>query len=165
MIEASIPRFGIPRLQLGEECAVTRGRSRYPLLCGMNSTYKYYGTAFVIFEFHSFDLQASVADDPTVTFRLFRLYTLFLKLGSHYYRELPAPAGGGSTISLTYKTVLSILLSIRSDILSNSPSNYELSSLIFDATLLIGRDRHEKRYLYLQSSGRNADIHIQMDAG
>jgi len=29
-------------------------------LRGMNSTYKYYGTAFVIFEFHSFDLQASV---------------------------------------------------------------------------------------------------------
>jgi len=26
----------------------------------MNSTYKYYGAAFVIFEFHSFDLQASV---------------------------------------------------------------------------------------------------------
>ena len=23
--------------------------------------------------------------------------TLFLKLGSHYYREPPAPAGGGST--------------------------------------------------------------------
>jgi len=29
-------------------------------LWGMNSTYKYYGTALVIFEFHSFDLQASV---------------------------------------------------------------------------------------------------------
>ena len=28
-----------------------------------NSTYKYYCTAFVIFEFRSFDLQASVADD------------------------------------------------------------------------------------------------------
>ena len=57
----------------------------------------YYGTAFVIFEFHSFDLQASVADDPTVTFRLFRLCTLFLKLGSYYCGEPPAPAGGGST--------------------------------------------------------------------
>ena len=31
----------------------------YPPPCGMNSIYKYYGTAFVIFEFHSFDLQAS----------------------------------------------------------------------------------------------------------
>jgi hypothetical protein len=27
----------------------------------------------------------------------FRVCTLFLKLGSHYYREPPAPAGGGST--------------------------------------------------------------------
>jgi hypothetical protein len=59
----SIPRLGIPRLKPGEECAVTRGRSRYPPLRGMNSTYKYYGAAFVIFEFHSFDLQTSVADD------------------------------------------------------------------------------------------------------
>jgi len=32
----------------------------------MNSIYKYYGTAFVIFEFHSFDLQSSVADDLQV---------------------------------------------------------------------------------------------------
>ena len=32
-------------------------------LWGMNSTYKYDGTAFVIFESHSFDQQASVADD------------------------------------------------------------------------------------------------------
>jgi hypothetical protein len=32
----------------------------------MNSTYKYYGTTLVIFEFHSFDLQASVADDLQV---------------------------------------------------------------------------------------------------
>ena len=63
----------------------------------MNSTYKNYGIVFVIFEFHSFDLQASVADDPIVTFRLFRLCTLFLKLGSHYFGESPAPAGGGST--------------------------------------------------------------------
>jgi hypothetical protein len=90
----------------------------------MNSTYKYYGTAFVIFEFHSFDLQASVANDPTVTFRLFRLCTLFLKIGSHYpklmrdnstyasnftslvfsgshyYREPPAPAGRGATLKV-----------------------------------------------------------------
>src|SRR5271157_4458286 len=29
--------------------------------------------------------------------------TLFLKLGSHYYREPPAPAGGGSTEKLTAK--------------------------------------------------------------
>jgi hypothetical protein len=26
----SIPQFGIPRLQPGEKCGVTRGRSRYP---------------------------------------------------------------------------------------------------------------------------------------
>jgi len=32
--------------------------------------------------------QASVADDPTVTFRLFRLCTLFLKLGPHYPTSL-----------------------------------------------------------------------------
>jgi len=32
----------------------------------MNSAYKYYSTAFVIFEFHSFGLQASVADDLQV---------------------------------------------------------------------------------------------------
>ena len=56
-------RLGITRIQPGEECAVTRGRSCYPLLRGMNSTYKYYGAAFVIFEFPSFDLQTSVADD------------------------------------------------------------------------------------------------------
>jgi len=43
-----------------------RGRSHYPLLHGMNSTYKYYGTTFVIFEFHSFDLQTSVVDDLQV---------------------------------------------------------------------------------------------------
>ena len=29
-------------------------------LWGMNSTYKYYSTALVIFEFHSVDLQTSV---------------------------------------------------------------------------------------------------------
>ena len=38
-------------------------RVSHPPLRGMNSTYKYYGVAFVIFEFHSFDLQASVVDD------------------------------------------------------------------------------------------------------
>jgi hypothetical protein len=65
-LKDSIPRFGIPRLQPGVECGVIRGRSRYPLLRGMNSTYKYYGTVFVIFEFHSFDPQASVADDLQV---------------------------------------------------------------------------------------------------
>ena len=32
----------------------------------MNSTYKYYSTAFAIFEFHSFDQQTSVADDLQV---------------------------------------------------------------------------------------------------
>jgi phosphopantetheinyl transferase (holo-ACP synthase) len=59
-------RLGIPRLQPGEECAVTRGRSRYPHASRDNSTCK---------------LQ----------------FPLFLKLGSHYYREPPASAGGGST--------------------------------------------------------------------
>jgi hypothetical protein len=31
----SIPRLGIPRLLPGEECDITRGKSRYPLLRGI----------------------------------------------------------------------------------------------------------------------------------
>jgi hypothetical protein len=35
VIITSIPRLEIPRLQPGEECGITRGRSRYPLLSGI----------------------------------------------------------------------------------------------------------------------------------
>ena len=35
-----------------------------------------------------------------------RLCTLFLKLGSHYCREPPAPAGGGSTRYIVFPDVL-----------------------------------------------------------
>jgi hypothetical protein len=33
---------------------------------------------------------------------------LFLKLGSHYYREPPAPAGGGSTDELSKNELITI---------------------------------------------------------
>jgi hypothetical protein len=58
-------------------------KSLYPLLRVMNSTYKYYGTAFVIFEFHSFDLQASVADDLQVVHFVSEAWVSLLLVFAH----------------------------------------------------------------------------------
>jgi hypothetical protein len=65
------------------------------MLCGMNSTYKYYGTAFVIFEFHSFDLQASVADDLQVMHFVSEAWVSLLqgasgscRRGLHYFIDI-----------------------------------------------------------------------------
>jgi len=112
--QSSIPRFGIPRLQPGEECGVIRGRSRYyrepPAPARGDSTFDDYLHRQRICK----ELLKTPRDKLVVTDQSREAWNPPAPAGggmrspirsragctrgrSRYYREPPAPVGGGST--------------------------------------------------------------------
>ena len=63
--------------------------------------------------FHSFSANVIDSTRKLQSQMTFRLCTLFLKLGSHYFWEPPVPAEGGSTFQINNDTAAAVKLELQ----------------------------------------------------